>query len=460
VTITPTQGIGSNGGTVASADGNAVLVIPPGSLSAPVDFTVQLSSSSPPEAVLPVYAIGPGGTQFSPPATLTLRYTPASLPAGFAPTDLVIAIFTADGLIELPTTHDVANATASAPVPHLTDVGFAPKSATTMPPLPTLALPMRGDLVIDGFLAGERDHVGADRWAVDLRPKNVATVQFPDDGVFAAGDGRLAFVGWNCQRKNPSTQLTCYGYTVAIEHAGGFYSIYTHLACNSLPGTTPAFCASVNESAASPDRFKEIESVRDTIVHMGDRIGTVLNSGCFGNCGNPGTHLHFSVHHGKENLRGCTGNPGSCQALWWTTTAVNIWTHIRGLPNPQREGQILVKLAPPFGGPVVRGSTFYQYDTTFHYVSGTMTLAGDPPPFNRFGVDDGMRLFVTAPDGLTRNWVRTFNSGCVSVGSSPPENVTTLFPLPGDYTIRVEFFDVCGVSGGTGSAIYLTNELP
>jgi hypothetical protein len=79
--------IGPEGGAIASADGIALLTIPPGAVSTPIAFTLDLVPQTqwPPsiaewDPVGTVYAIGPEGTTFASPATLT--WTFATTPAG------------------------------------------------------------------------------------------------------------------------------------------------------------------------------------------------------------------------------------------------------------------------------------------------------------------------------------------------------------------------------------------
>jgi len=81
-TSTEEIGIGPNGGTLTVA--GMSLAIPPGALSETVYFTVSvdLSPTSSPgtmDFVTPAFSIGPVGTTFSTPATLTLDYDEADL---------------------------------------------------------------------------------------------------------------------------------------------------------------------------------------------------------------------------------------------------------------------------------------------------------------------------------------------------------------------------------------------
>jgi hypothetical protein len=69
--------IGATGGTVKTSDGTATLNVPAGAVGTAVTITIMPSTSSVPGAVGQVWEIGPTGTQFSMPVTLTLAYTDA-----------------------------------------------------------------------------------------------------------------------------------------------------------------------------------------------------------------------------------------------------------------------------------------------------------------------------------------------------------------------------------------------
>jgi hypothetical protein len=86
--------VGASGGTVATADGALTVAIPAGALAADVTVTVTPTSSPGGGAVGTVYEIGPTGTQFSAPVTLSLHYDAASL-NGAAERSLRVATFAA-----------------------------------------------------------------------------------------------------------------------------------------------------------------------------------------------------------------------------------------------------------------------------------------------------------------------------------------------------------------------------
>ena len=84
--------VGPAGGTVSAGDGAVRLVIPAGALTAPVSFTIRVAGSVPAD---PLAVAGSAwdllpSVPFATPATLTLRYDPARVPAGVDEAELRI----------------------------------------------------------------------------------------------------------------------------------------------------------------------------------------------------------------------------------------------------------------------------------------------------------------------------------------------------------------------------------
>ncbi len=94
--------VGTGGSTVDAAGGAVKIVIPPGAVSGPLAITVTPNASPPALPALPAlsttaflvggttYNLGPEGTTFSAPITVTIKYDPAKLPAWVGPGDLML----------------------------------------------------------------------------------------------------------------------------------------------------------------------------------------------------------------------------------------------------------------------------------------------------------------------------------------------------------------------------------
>lgn len=85
--------VGAEGGTTTLAEGAVSLAIPPGALSQEVWFTAAPATLFPASDLLvagTTWEVGPPGTGFAYPATLTLSYDPASLPEGIGATGLAL----------------------------------------------------------------------------------------------------------------------------------------------------------------------------------------------------------------------------------------------------------------------------------------------------------------------------------------------------------------------------------
>lgn len=76
--------LGLRAGTVASADGIATVEVPAGALSENIAITVTPATKPTPNSLMVIataYDLGPNGTQFAKPLTLTIKYDPAKVPA-------------------------------------------------------------------------------------------------------------------------------------------------------------------------------------------------------------------------------------------------------------------------------------------------------------------------------------------------------------------------------------------
>jgi hypothetical protein len=68
------DGIGPEGGQVASADGRLVLDVPEGALDVPVEITIEEADDLPPDALGPAYRVVPVGTVFNGPVHVLYNY--------------------------------------------------------------------------------------------------------------------------------------------------------------------------------------------------------------------------------------------------------------------------------------------------------------------------------------------------------------------------------------------------
>lgn len=90
---TDVANIGPAGGTVTADHGRVTLVFPAGALttSTPISVTPLAALTPPPGGYIgTVYELGPTGSQFAQPMTLTMPYSPSALPAGVGATSLTL----------------------------------------------------------------------------------------------------------------------------------------------------------------------------------------------------------------------------------------------------------------------------------------------------------------------------------------------------------------------------------
>jgi len=121
------------------------------------------------------------------------------------------------------------------------------------------------------------------------------------------------------------------------------------------------------------------------------------------------------------------------------------------------EVQILGELAPAIHEPVGEpGESFFTRMMSVSYSDARVFLSGQPYP-SEFAVDDRIEITVTRPDGSTSTWARTFNEDCVVNRPLAPQDITDLF-APGQNTVTVLLYDICGATRGTSGPLLLSNR--
>lgn len=119
------QIIGGAGGTARSGDGRLSMTLPAGAVASDLGITVQAMAAAPAGAVGTAFEIGPSGTQFLTPATVTLSYDVASL-GGRSEGEVTLATFVDGSWQELDSiTRDLAQHTLSGQTMHLSIFGMA-----------------------------------------------------------------------------------------------------------------------------------------------------------------------------------------------------------------------------------------------------------------------------------------------------------------------------------------------
>lgn len=121
-----TATIGQPGGSLASPDGALTLAIPEGALSGPVTFSIQPITRTAPGGVVGAWRLGPEGTTFQVPVTLTVRAAGGGALAGLA-----IAYQDAAGywLHARGLSRDAKAGTLAVQTPHFSDWTVVPSTA-------------------------------------------------------------------------------------------------------------------------------------------------------------------------------------------------------------------------------------------------------------------------------------------------------------------------------------------
>ncbi len=130
--------VGSPGGSVASADGRLTLLVPSGALAQNTSITVSSSSGPLVRGLLAgsVYDLGPSGTTFSNPVTLTIRYDPSHIPTGIHESSVKLYQNSGNGWKRVPgSISNTTDHTVSGLVSHFSGGGAGvPVASVTVTP--------------------------------------------------------------------------------------------------------------------------------------------------------------------------------------------------------------------------------------------------------------------------------------------------------------------------------------
>jgi hypothetical protein len=119
--------VGASGGKVSTSDGTVTVSIPAGALPGDTQITITEIQSPAPGAIGKTYEIGPTGTQFASPVTLTFKYAGDDL-MGNDPSSLEVATIVGTDWVALSADAvDTSAQTASGQTMHLSPYGIHAK---------------------------------------------------------------------------------------------------------------------------------------------------------------------------------------------------------------------------------------------------------------------------------------------------------------------------------------------
>jgi len=126
--------IGPTGGSVTSADSKATIQVPAGALSTNTAITVAPASGDVPLGNIgAVLDLGPNGTTFSTPVTITVKYDPNLIPQGVAESSLTLAYAAGTNWNDIPTTVDTVNKLLIGQTTHFTLYSQKTSDANKLP---------------------------------------------------------------------------------------------------------------------------------------------------------------------------------------------------------------------------------------------------------------------------------------------------------------------------------------
>lgn len=103
----------------------------------------------------------------------------------------------------------------------------------------------------------------------------------------------------------------------------------------------------------------------------------------------------------------------------------------------------------------VRGETFFTKNITLNYQSGNIVFSALQDGTGSTFIDDAIEITVTKPNGTTTKFINSYQTGCSSLASLPPKDITNLF-APGENKVSIRLYDICGVFLFS-SSLYLVN---
>ncbi len=239
--------IGASGGQLSTPDGVLTLVVPAGAVDHDVRFSVGPVPAPLPGAVGSAFEIGPGGTQFRTPATVTIRYAAGALVDASA-ADLLVATVTAGDWEALASAAiDAAAMTASGVTAHLSPFAVVHAAALTRPDAGgctsdnastgSCAAPARPlcSATPGTTLFSCSDVAGGGYAATCCPPLDAGA---PVDATLPPSDGAAADAGEDA----PQDALDAFAGCAVDEMTSGTCGAAGGGACADLPGTVVASC--------------------------------------------------------------------------------------------------------------------------------------------------------------------------------------------------------------------------
>jgi hypothetical protein len=217
--------IGAAGGQVTTSDGDLSIVVPAGALAKDTVITVEEVPAPASGAIGKTYEIGPTGTQFLAPVTLSLRYAQADLQGNVA-ASLEVATIVSGAWAELADEHvDTSGEVVSASTMHLSPYAIVAAKPQKGGDDAAAAADATGADATAGDDAGAGNDAGASDAASDAGASDAASDAGASDAASDAGIGD-ASDGGSC-----SPEVSAVGS--CLNHPPF---------CTTYPGTTAGTC--------------------------------------------------------------------------------------------------------------------------------------------------------------------------------------------------------------------------
>lgn len=240
--------IDTSGGTVTSINNDLTITIPAGALSVPTEITIIETTAHPAGNLGVVYDLGPDGTKFNSPVSLTFEYDPSNIPVDRDENDLVVAFAESGGWVPLSNNVvDNGNNTVTATTDHFTpftvflieiEEEIVPPSNLTYEPneydiipdqnLTTQTPSIQGDAPFTYTISAYDPEVAIENFTINAE---TGVVSFTGSSVFSTGAEQVIL---DVSVKNS-------GGSITVEDALTFNLIYPPVSLEYNPDKTVFF---------------------------------------------------------------------------------------------------------------------------------------------------------------------------------------------------------------------------
>ncbi|MEQ1846689.1 MAG: CHAP domain-containing protein, partial [Nitrospira sp.] len=248
--------IGPRGGVAATSDGTITIVVPAGALASNTAITIAPSSANTPQGNIgEALDLGPDGTIFSTPVTISVKYDPNLIPQGVTESSLTLAFSSGSTWTDIPTTVDTVNKLLNGQTTHFSTYSTKFTDAINLP----YGSPI-GSITTDGIQVTVYSNGCLDPSLATAKCLAINQRTYLDTFNTSNAGGYNSGYQWQCVEFVNRYYYQVYGQDirVGLGHARDYYNL----------ASTKGLVAFPNNGAAPPQ-------IGDIIVSEGSPYGHV-----------------------------------------------------------------------------------------------------------------------------------------------------------------------------------------